>query len=104
MRAGLLDRRITIERATTTRDSYGQTIYTWHPLANVSAQVLAQSGKEFFAAAQLQASQRVLFRFRWIGALTALDRVSYGGRVFDIQFVRELGRRAGTELLTVAPA
>ena len=104
MRAGPLDRRVTIQRVTLTEDDYGGSVESWADLATVSAQVVQQSGREFLAAAQTQAEQRVLFRLRWIDGLSVLDRVSYGGRLHNIQDVKELGRRAGVELMTVTAA
>lgn len=102
MKAGPLDRRVTIQRATITDDGYGGGIETWEDLATVSAQLIQQSGREFLGAEQTQAEQRVLFRLRWIDDITVLDRVSYGGRVHNIKDVKELGRREGVELMTVA--
>lgn len=104
MKAGALDRRVTIQRKAVVYDDYGEEITAWTDLATVSAQVVQQSGREFLAAEQVQAEQRVLFRFRWMDGLTVLDRVSYGGRLHNIQEVKELGRREGVELMTVAAA
>lgn len=104
MKAGPLDRRVMLQRKTVVYDDYGEEIAAWSELATVSAQVVQQSGREFLAAAQTQAEQRVLFRLRWIEGLTVLDRVSYGGRLHNIQDVKELGRREGVELMTVAAA
>lgn len=104
MKAGALDRRVTIERATVIQDPYGEEIETWAPLATVSAQVVQQSGREFLAAEAMQAEVRVLFRLRWIEGIQETDRVSYGDRMHNIQEVKELGRREGLELMTVAAA
>lgn len=104
MKAGALDRRVTIERATVIQDPYGEEIETWAPLATVSAQVVQQSGREFLAAEAMQAEVRVLFRLRWIEGIQETDRVSYGDRLHNIQEVKELGRREGLELMTVAAA
>lgn len=104
MRAGALDRRVTIERFTVTQDEYGEEIEEWAPLTTVSAQVIQQSGREFLAAEAMQAEVRVLFRLRWIDDIRETDRVSYGDRLHNIQEVKELGRREGLELMTVAAA
>jgi SPP1 family predicted phage head-tail adaptor len=104
MKAGALDRRVTLQRKTIVQDDYGEEEEVWTDLATVSAQVVQQSGREFLAAEQIQAEMRVLFRIRWFEGLTVLDRVSYGGRLHNIQEVKELGRREGVELMTVAAA
>lgn len=102
MKAGALDRRVTIERYSVIQNAYGEEIESWSPLATVSAQVIQQSGREFLAADALHASVRVLFRLRWIEGVRETDRVIYGDRQYDIQEVRELGRREGLELMAVA--
>lgn len=104
MKAGPLDRRVTLQRFTETRDEYNEPIVAWTDLATVSAQVVQQSGREFLSADQTQAERRVLFRLRWFDGVTVLDRVSYGGRLHNIEEVKELGRREGLELMTVAAA
>lgn len=102
MKAGPLDRRVTIQRFTETRNEYNEPIAVWTDLATLSAQVIQQSGREFLSADQTQAERPVLFRLRWLDGVTVLDRVSYGGRVHNIQDVKELGRQEGLELMTVA--
>jgi len=104
MDAGGLDRLVTLQRATWETDPYGQEIATWHDLATVFAEVRQSGGKEFFAAAQIQASKRVVFFIRWYPGLTVLDRVSYDGTLHNIAEVREISRRDGVELHTVAAA
>ncbi|ASY43333.1 hypothetical protein CJD35_01850 [Sphingobium xenophagum] len=101
MRAGTLDRTVTIQRMTLVDDGYSS-VETWADWQTVPAQVVQEGGREFFAAAAVQAEQRVLFRMRWLDGVTVLDRVSYDGRPHNIIGVKELGRREGTELLTVA--
>ncbi len=102
MKAGPLDRRVMLQRKTVVYDDYGGEIEAWAELATVPAQVVQQSGREFLAADQTQAERRVLFRIRWFDGLTALDRVLHESRVHNIQDVKELGRREGVELMTVA--
>lgn len=104
MRAGGLDRRVTLQRFTSTQDEYGEEIQTWADLATVFAEVRQQGGQEFLAAAQIQASKRVVFFIRWYPGLTPLDRVSFDGTLHDIAEVREIGRRDGVELHCEAAA
>ena len=73
-------------------------------MATVAAQVLQKGGREFLSAQMVQAEVRVLFRLRWIEGITVLDRVNYSGRLHNIQEVKEVGRREGLELMTVAAA
>lgn len=102
MRAGDIDRRITIERVTIETSPSGSPIETWNPLATVWAKVDQQGGREFFASAQQVSERKVVFRIRWIDGLTVLDRVMCDGEVHDIHEVRRLGRKEGLELHTTA--
>jgi len=102
MRAGDLDRRITIERFTETQAPDGSPIQTWEPLATVWAKVDQQGGQEFFASVQEVSERKVVFRIRWIEGLTVLDRVMLDGAEHDIHEVRRLGRKEGVELHTTA--
>ncbi len=102
MRAGGLDRRVTIQRFTETQDPYGEPILTWSDLATVFAEVRQQGGREYLAAATLIDETRVVFYIRWYPGLTPLDRVIYGGRLHNIKEVREIGRRDGVELHTIS--
>ncbi len=103
MRAGGLDRRVTLQRKTVVQDpDSGADIETWADLATVFAQVRQQSGKEYLAAGGIGASVRVVFYLRYFPDLTVLDRVSYSDRLHNIEEVREIGRRDGVELHTVA--
>lgn len=105
MRAGGLDRRVTLQRATFEQDpGTGEEIATWGDLATVFAEVRQQNGKEYLAAGGIEASIRVVFYLRYFPGLTVLDRVSYADRLHNIEEVREIGRRDGIELHTVAAA
>lgn len=101
MRAGSLYRRVTIQRFESYDDGWG-TVEDWTDLFPGWAQVIQQSGREFFEAGGLEAVQRVVFRMRWREGITPLDRVIYRGIAYNIQDVRELGRAAGIELHAVA--
>jgi len=98
MRAGDLDRRITIERVTLGQSPIGEPIETWNAFATIWAKVDQQGGREFFATVQEVSQRRVVFRIRWIEGLTVLDRVVCDSEVHDIEEVRRLGRKEGIEL------
>jgi SPP1 family predicted phage head-tail adaptor len=101
MRAGKLDRRITIERKTVTLSDRGQETLTWSTLATVWAEKRENTGSERFAREQIVGATLVTFRIRWsdaVSAVTVEDRVGFDGRTFEIMAVREIGRREGVEL------
>lgn len=100
MRAGDLDRRITIQQLTLIPDGGGGSTESWTDLATVSAKVTQQSGREFLQASAVRTERAVLFTIRYRADLTTGNRVVYDGIDHDIREVRELGRQAGLELHT----
>jgi len=93
MRAGRLRHQVTIQRLTTTVDSYGDHIETWADVATVWAEVVPLSGREYWAAKQVNAETetRVTMRYR-DGVLPAM-RIKYGARLLDIQSAIDVGGR-----------
>jgi len=102
MRAGKLDRVVTIERATTAIDDYGTPQSAWATFATVRAQVIQASTEEFMRGFGASSEAVTVFRIRHLDGLTLADRVSYGSRAFDLKEIKELGRREGLELRCVA--
>jgi head-tail adaptor len=116
MRAGRLDRLITIQRKTTTLSPSGEPIETWVTItARRHASIWTpQSGEESFANPQLVARQKVEWLIRWandVAELSPLDRFIYpalsGGtpepqerNIYDIVAVHEYGRRRGLRVVT----
>lgn len=99
MRAGRLDRLVTLQRAITTQDAYGEEIKTWSDIADVWAERVELRGVERFEAQQTQAHVDAKYRIRWMAGLTPINRlIDADGRVYDIQAVLEIGRREGLEL------
>ena len=70
MKAGTLDRRITIQRQTETRDSYGGATLAWVDVATVRADVQAVSGKEFLQARAIQDETTTRMVIRWRSGIT----------------------------------
>ena len=97
MRAGKLDRRITIRRYTTTRNDFGEDIRAWSDVATVWAQQRPNRGAERFAAQQIVGSRVLTFHIRYRADLTTADRIYYNDREYNIVDVREIGRRVVTE-------
>lgn len=99
MRAGDLDRRITIEAYVITgTDPFNTPTGAWQPVGVVWAQVLQQSGSEFIRAETIEDERKVVFKIRWMAGITVQHRVAYEGREHNIHEVREIGRREGLEL------
>lgn len=102
MRAGTLDRRITIERVTTTRNATGGLVETWAPLVFLRAQVVSLSTGEFVRTYGEAPEGLAIFRTRYLAGLTTADRIVYAGHTFELKEVKEVGRRKGLELRAVA--
>jgi len=112
MRAGKLCHRITIEYQTETEDEYGAPVVTWVPIWQLWAQIQPLTGREYWAAQQVQAemTHRVLTRWHpgWriepgvfitpaqlipqgeqVG-ITPTARIRFRGRVFNIISVADI--------------
>lgn len=99
MRAGNLDRRITIQTVGTIVDDYGREVPGGTvDLATVWASMQQQGGREFIAADAVQAERKVVFRLHYVSGLDEAMTVLHDGMEYDIREVRELGRRQGLEL------
>lgn len=103
LRAGSLDRVITIERASApTTDPFGHPVETGSPLATVRVSVAPRSDGERWRAGELGAEATVRFRIRWGAGVTVFDRVIWEGRVHMISAVKEIGRQEGQEITAAA--
>lgn len=120
MRAGSLDRRITIQRKTTTESASGEPIETWSNLVvRRPASMRPVKGEERFTSAQEVAEDQIEFRVRHSAAiadLKPLDRIIHPAltteqaadssyaipvrSIHDVLAVFELGRREGLRIIT----
>lgn len=98
----VLDRIITIQRATEARDEFGVVTEVWAPLASLRSSLIQASTEEYLRAAGFQGDAAVIFRTRYLDGVTVKDRVLFEGVAHDIKEVKEIGRRRGLEIRTVA--
>lgn len=109
---GKRDRLIRIEQAVRERTSTGAfRVVEWVPFAmNVWAEVRALRGVESQMAQQLAAKVDTVFDIDFLAALSLQPnpsetlRLVCDGRIHDIQFVQEMGRRASSLLFAQARA
>lgn len=90
--AGILDRRITIQRATVARNGFNEPIETWGTLATVFANKADASASESYRAQEVGAQITTRFTIRWSGTVSdvnARDRITFGARVYNITGARE---------------
>jgi SPP1 family predicted phage head-tail adaptor len=103
MRAGQLDRRVTLQSRTTVKSATtGAVSEVFTDLVTVWAQRTDLRGREYFAAQQINADVTAKFRIRWRSGITELHRIVDGTTTFDIANVAEIGRREGLEILATA--
>lgn len=117
MRAGRLDRLITIQRKTSTVSDSGAMVETWTTLVERrAAGYRPLKGDERFTGEQLVGQEQVEFRIRYsanVAALTQQDRVVYPAladespedepdtrNIYDVLAVHEIGRREGLLIIT----
>lgn len=94
MQVGALDRRLTIQGFSVTRDpESNEEIRTWSDLATVWANRRDVSAREFFSSGSEHAEQQSVFTIRWRPGLTSTLRVIHDGQTFDVTGVSEMGRR-----------
>lgn len=100
MRAGLLNKRITIQRQSLTKNpANGEDVVTWQDVATVWAQFDPVRGREFFTAKQQYAESVAWFRIRHRPGLTQQMRISFQGKVYDIDsIVNTAGMNVGIEI------
>lgn len=98
MRAGKLDRVITIQRYTATVDDYGTPGFAWTDFATMRAQRVQASTDEYIRNYGAADETVVIFRTRWLDGVTNADRVAYEGSFFNLKETKEIGRRQGLEL------
>ena len=98
MRAGKLDREITIQSAEDTIGDDGTPSTFWSDVATVRAQLVEASTEEYQRAYGEGGNTAVIFRMRWMDGVTIDHRVRYEGRNLNVREVTEIGRRRGLEL------
>ncbi len=95
MRAGRLDRRITLQSLVEEQQADGHMRRTYQDIATVWAEVTPGKGQETLADDQIVARQSVIFKIRYRAGIDPKGRVHYKGRFYNIRDVAETGRREG---------
>lgn len=99
MRAGSLDRTITIQHATTIGpDDYGTVTEGWADAGTFRAAIITQSTEEFLRASGEASEAVIVFRTRFLSGITNASRIVFEGRSYDVKETKEIGRREGLEL------
>jgi len=102
MRAGQLNKRITLQSLAQGKDAFGGNTKAWTGVATVWAGVRNLSGNERAATAHggQVAEARTEFTMRYRAAVTAGMRVSYAGQVYNIKHVNDMNEKHRMLVLT----
>lgn len=104
IRAGSLNRRVTIEKRSSTRDAGGQLVDVWTEYATVWANVITQAGigfvsQQFVAGGAERNRATMSFRIRYRTDITADMRIKHQGAYYEIHAVLpDLDRREYVDL------
>lgn len=100
---GRMDRLIDIQQNTPVQDGVGQPIENWTNLdTNVWAEWVPVSGREFWAARQVNATALAQFRIRFRSDITVgSHRIVYDGNTYDIAEAEEDKRFGYKEFLFI---
>lgn len=98
IKAGKLDRQITIVREAETVAASGAVSKTWATVATVRAELVQRSADEYLAGFGEVDAGGAVFRIRYLAGITTADRVIFDGVTYDIDEIAELVRRRGLEL------
>jgi SPP1 family predicted phage head-tail adaptor len=102
MKAGKLDRIITVQRVATTVDEYGTPVEGWATVATIRAQRVKLTIDEQLRAFGSTSEAVAVFRIRHMDGLTLADRITCEGETFDLKGIEPIGRREGLELRCIA--
>lgn len=98
IRAGKLDKLITVQRLTEAVDAAGTVSRTWAAILTLRAEVLTLSLTEAAAAFGEAETTSQLLRTRYVDGLTTADRVQLDGTAYNLKAIGVIGRRRGLEL------
>lgn len=100
MNPGQLDRQVTVESYTTTRDDWNTPTKTWSTLATIWARKRDQRSTEATELNQTVNINRTIWTIRFRSDIDATMRIAYAGQKHYIVGVRELGRKELMEITT----
>lgn len=87
MNPAKMNKRITFQEFVSGTDSDGFPVESWADVKTVWAMIKTLQGREYFAAAAVQAENTTRFIIRYTTGLNTDMRISYNNRFFDIQSI-----------------
>ena len=99
MDAGTLRERVTVQQATETRNSIGESLLSYTTFEVVWASVQGVSAREFLLAGQQQVEVSHRVKMRYLTGLTSGMRLLWRGRTLEIISILEHENRSVHELI-----
>ena len=87
MRIGELRHRIVIQQQSSIQDGYGQPVSSWIDVSTLWSSIEPLSGREFFAAQQVNSETTTRIKIRYLAGVVSKMRVVYGLKIYDILYV-----------------
>lgn len=85
MNAGKLRHKVLVERMTTTTDpDYGTQTVAWATVGTFPASVEPISGREYTAHLMALSEVTTRIRMRYLAGMTTADRITHGGKVYNV--------------------
>lgn len=96
---GRLRERITIQRATETRNALGESVQSWETFSERWASVEGLSSREVLLTGQQQTEVTHRVRLRYVEGFTSTMRILWRNRVLEITSLLEHANRSEHEAL-----
>lgn len=96
-----MDRKIVLQRFTSTLDAYNEPVLAWSTLATRRASYEPIRDGERFRAGETAATASARFVIRYsseVADVNPKDRLMFEGGTWQILHVKEIGRREGIEI------
>src|SRR2546423_453866 len=102
MKAGPLDREITVEQVTVTQTGTGAVSKGWATFAQAWAAYEPMGTRERFLAGAVHSAKTAKFRIRWLSGVDPTMRIQFDGLPWKITGIAEIGRREGLDIAAEA--
>lgn len=87
LRAGLLRHKVEIQEKVTSRDSMGGEVVTWETFTHCWCSIEPLSGREYFAAQQVQSTVSHKMQMRYQPGIQPFHQIKWGERTFNIDAI-----------------
>ena len=101
MRSGRLNRRITIQELSISKNQYSEDIESWVDVATIWAHIEPLRGREYWQAKQVVGEVTGRITIRYLAGIDEKMRVIYGNKTYNILAVINLDERNRTLQLLV---